>query len=224
MVCGLLALNMILPARAAEPALHGQYPAQRTLLSTATTVTGQPIRYPQGAAAHVTVSEITLAPGEETGWHRHPVPVFGYILAGGLTVDYGPKGPHTYRTGDALVEAMNEAHNGRNTGAVPMRVLVIVAGAEGTATTVPGGRGARASRSARFCGTFGSQMDWSGRLKASFGEGSHGRLGSALLERRAVDKISGLIIGRPDQMRLDGPRTTYGCSWRLSWDGTHGSP
>ena len=120
LVCGLLALNMILPARAAEPALHGQYPAQRTLLSTATTVTGQPIRYPQGAAAHVTVSEITLAPGEETGWHRHPVPVFGYILAGELTVDYGPKGRHTYRTGDALVEAMNEAHNGRNTGAVPM--------------------------------------------------------------------------------------------------------
>ena len=121
LVCGLLALNMILPARAAEPALHGQYPAQRTLLSTATTVTGQPIRYPQGAAAHVTVSEITLAPGEETGWHRHPVPVFGYILAGELTVDYGPKGRHTYRTGDALVEAMNEAHNGRNTGAVPMK-------------------------------------------------------------------------------------------------------
>ena len=69
----------------------------------------------------------------------HPVPVFGYILAGELTVDYGPKGRHTYRTGDALVEAMNEAHNGRNTGAVPMRILAIVAGAEGIAATVPKG-------------------------------------------------------------------------------------
>jgi len=36
--------------------------------------------------------EITLLPGQQTGWHTHPVPLFGYILEGELTVDYGTKG------------------------------------------------------------------------------------------------------------------------------------
>jgi quercetin dioxygenase-like cupin family protein len=54
-------------------------------------VTGEPIRYPSGAAK-ITAEEITLQPGQQTGWHTHPVPLFGYILEGELTVDYGAKG------------------------------------------------------------------------------------------------------------------------------------
>jgi quercetin dioxygenase-like cupin family protein len=124
-------------AAAAGPSEARKAPlTQRMLLSTATTVTGQPIHYPQGAA-HVTAVEIMLAPGEETGWHTHPVPMFGYILAGELTVDYGPLGKRVYRTGDALVEAIGEAHNGRNTGEAPTRILAIVAGVKGTPGSFP---------------------------------------------------------------------------------------
>jgi quercetin dioxygenase-like cupin family protein len=36
--------------------------------------------------------EITLQPGQQTGWHTHPVPLLGYILEGELTVNYGPQG------------------------------------------------------------------------------------------------------------------------------------
>jgi quercetin dioxygenase-like cupin family protein len=138
---GLLALTV--PAWSAELAAAAApseaRPApltQRVLLSSATTVTGQPFHYPQGAA-HVTAVEITLAPGQETGWHTHPVPMFGYILAGELTVDYGPLGKRVYRAGDALVEAIDEAHNGRNSGQVPTRILAIVAGASGTPGSLP---------------------------------------------------------------------------------------
>lgn len=109
----------------------------RTVLSTSTTVTDEPIRYPTQAPARISAVEITLAPGQQTGWHSHPVPLFGYILEGELTVDYGPLGQRVYRQGDGLAEAMNEAHNGRNNGASPVRILAVFMGADGLKDSVP---------------------------------------------------------------------------------------
>lgn len=114
----------------------------RTLLSTTSTVTGAPITYPPGTAK-LTAVEITLQPGQETGWHTHPVPLFGYVLEGELTVDYGAKGKRVYRRGDALAEAINEAHNGRNTGGKPMRILCLFMGAENLPDSVATSRPAR---------------------------------------------------------------------------------
>ena len=124
--------TVLSPPLAAEK--HGE---QRLVLSTGTTVTDEPIRYPAGAPAHITAVEITLQPGEQTGWHMHPVPMFGYILEGELTVDYGPKGQRIYRQGDGLMEAMNEAHNGRNSGQGPLKILAVVLGADGVQGSVP---------------------------------------------------------------------------------------
>jgi quercetin dioxygenase-like cupin family protein len=109
----------------------------RTLLSTATTVTGETIKYPSGAPAQLTALEITLAPGQQTGWHTHPVPLFGYILDGELTVDYGPKGQRVYRKGDGFAEATNEAHNGRNLTDKPVTILAVFAGMEGVKDSLP---------------------------------------------------------------------------------------
>ena len=128
------ALAFVSLTAAAEPADH---PGVRTLLSTDMTVTNEPIRYPLATPARVTAVEITLQPGEQTGWHAHPVPLIGYILSGELTVDYGPLGQRTYRQGEALAEAMDEAHNGRNNGEQPVKILAVFIGAEGVAGTVP---------------------------------------------------------------------------------------
>jgi quercetin dioxygenase-like cupin family protein len=130
------ALAFMSVAAAAEP-VRSDHPGLQTLLSTGTTVTDEPIHYPTAAPARVTVVEITLLPGEQTGWHAHPVPLIGYILEGELTVDYGPLGQRTYHRGEALAEAMNEAHNGRNSGDGPVRILAVFIGAEGVAGTVP---------------------------------------------------------------------------------------
>ncbi|MGC2779755.1 MAG: cupin domain-containing protein, partial [Bradyrhizobium sp.] len=110
------------------------YPSVRTLLETGSTVTGEPIAYPAGAA-RISVVEITLAPGQQTGWHTHPVPLIGYIIEGELTVDYGAKGTRVYRAGEALAEAMNFAHNGR-AGGSRVKILAVFLGAEGVAGTV----------------------------------------------------------------------------------------
>jgi quercetin dioxygenase-like cupin family protein len=130
------------PAPAQSPPAH-VYSGVRTVLSTADTVTGEPIRYPTGAPAKLTALEITLQPGQQTGWHTHAVPLFGYILEGELTVDYGAKGQRTYRKGDGLAEAMNEAHNGRNLGQSPVTILAVFAGMEGVPNSAPASPPAR---------------------------------------------------------------------------------
>jgi len=136
----LLALGWVLApavtvAQRVQPAPADAPPGVRTVLSTGTTVTGETIRYPSDAPARITVVEIMLAPGQQTGWHTHPVPLFGYVLEGELTVDYGPLGKRTYRQGEGIAEAMNQAHNGRNTGPGPLKILAVFMGADGVPDT-----------------------------------------------------------------------------------------
>jgi quercetin dioxygenase-like cupin family protein len=138
----LAAAQTVAPAPAQSPLAHA-YSGVRTVLSTGTTVTGEPIMYPAGAPAQLTALEITLQPGQQTGWHTHPVPLFGYILEGELTVDYGAKGQRIYRKGDGLAEAMNETHNGRNLGQSPVTILAVFAGMEGVPNSAPASPPAR---------------------------------------------------------------------------------
>ncbi len=106
-----------------------------SLLNTRQTILGQPVVYPTESPAKVAAAVIIMQPGEETGWHQHDVPMFGYILEGEVTVDYGAKGTHVYRQGDALVEAIDVPHNGRNTGKGEARILSVFMGAEGVPDT-----------------------------------------------------------------------------------------
>jgi len=115
--------------------VHG-YPAA-PLLSTGVTVLGEPIRYPTSGPAHVTASIVTLLPGARTVVHKHGVPMFAYILEGEITVDYGASGKRTYRKGDALMEAMDVAHFGENTGTQLMRLIAVYMGAKGADDVIP---------------------------------------------------------------------------------------
>ena len=111
------------------------YPTQ-DLLEAGKTVMGEPLRYPAGAPARVTVSIVTVAPGAETALHHHPAPLVAYILEGELTVEYKGHGRRVYRKGDAFLEAMDIAHRGLNLGTEPVRLLAVYLGAEGVPNTV----------------------------------------------------------------------------------------
>ena len=111
------------------------YPAT-ALLSTGTTVVGEPIVYPSGKP-HVTAAIVTIGPGSRTIAHKHGVPMFAYILEGEITVDYGKHGKRTYRKGQSLMEAMNVAHFGENTGTEPMRLIVVYMGAARAKDVIP---------------------------------------------------------------------------------------
>ncbi|MEF8710151.1 MAG: cupin domain-containing protein [Candidatus Accumulibacter propinquus] len=129
-ICQIAALILVLATPA--PGWAQAYPAKE-LLTTNTTVLGEVIRYPSTGAAFVKASVVTIEPGAETLFHRHPAPMFAYILEGEVTVDYGASGQRVYRKGDALMEAMHVPHRGMNLGTATVSILTVHMGAEGTA-------------------------------------------------------------------------------------------
>ena len=134
-IVAVLLLIALAPAgrlRAEENALPAQ-PAV-PLLSTGTTIMGETLHYPTNGPAHVTAAIVTLPPGGRTVLHKHGVPMFGYILEGEITVEYGDRGKRTYHQGDAIMEAMDAAHFGA--GPQPVRILAVYMGADGTPPSV----------------------------------------------------------------------------------------
>jgi quercetin dioxygenase-like cupin family protein len=110
------------------------YPPVDVLVSSTTSIIGEPLSYPEGSAK-ITGAVITMQLGDTTGWHKHNVPLFAYMLEGEITVDYGDHGTRTYQTGDSFIEAFQSPHNGRVTGDGIARVLAVFAGAEGVANS-----------------------------------------------------------------------------------------
>ena len=119
---------------AAETARTG--PVEVLLDQETLTVLDQQVEYPDTGPAEISSSIVTLEPGSSTGWHRHDAPLYGYVLAGTLEVDYGDAGTRTYATGDALLEAIGTEHNGTAVGDDAVRILVVNLGADGTENTV----------------------------------------------------------------------------------------
>jgi quercetin dioxygenase-like cupin family protein len=135
-LCALLSATMALGLGLGIAAARTSYPESTVLFQGNTTVLGQKIAYPPGTP-EVTGAIVTIEAGQSTGWHRHNAPLFAYMLDGELTVDYGPAGKRRYVAGDTLLEAIDVAHDGTNTGSAMARVLVVYIGAEGLANTTP---------------------------------------------------------------------------------------
>jgi quercetin dioxygenase-like cupin family protein len=53
---------------------------------------------------------VEYAPGAASEPHRHPGPVFGYVLAGTVVVQIGDEPSGTYTVGQAFVEPSGAAH------------------------------------------------------------------------------------------------------------------
>ncbi|UXI70527.1 cupin domain-containing protein [Tahibacter amnicola] len=104
-------------------------------LASATTWDGKPVVYPTGTA-EVTTLMIEVAPGGETGWHKHPVPSFALVLEGSLEVHLKDGRTHRARAGDVLYEVVDTWHNGRNVGEGTLKLFVTYAGAKGQPLTI----------------------------------------------------------------------------------------
>lgn len=129
-ISALLASTIILDVASAEtvPASEpdrppGDYSAQM-LLDTSTDILGSPFRYPD-CPPRIESMRITLAPGETGKTHQHLTPLYGFILAGEVSVDYENGQTRVYKTGEALIEAMDIPHFGYNAGSVPAEILTV---------------------------------------------------------------------------------------------------
>lgn len=120
----------------AAPVAEASYQNLLTLLlQDSVDILGRPIDYPDGNAV-ITTAIVEIPPGGETGLHHHEVPLVAYILEGTLTVDYGEHGIRVYEAGSAALEAVDWPHNGRNLGAVPVKLLAIYIGSDEATNTI----------------------------------------------------------------------------------------
>jgi quercetin dioxygenase-like cupin family protein len=87
-------------------------------------------------ASLVTVS---YAPGAGSEPHRHPGPVFGYILEGAIVSQVEPEPPVTYRAGEAFYEPPMHVHRiSRNASKThPAKLLAFVITKKGQPLTIP---------------------------------------------------------------------------------------
>ena len=122
-----------------QPAIAADYSSgvtSKVLSKTAVTGNGQKISYPLTDRAEVTAMTVDLAPGSETGWHKHPVPVYAYVVSGSLSVELEDGKLLSFSAGEAIIEVVNTLHNGRNSGTVPVKLAVFYLGAEGIPNVV----------------------------------------------------------------------------------------
>ncbi len=97
----------------------------------AMTITGQQIQYPQTDAPEIIARIADFAPGQETGWHKHPVPTYTQVIEGTLTIDLEDGNSMEFPAGSGLLDAMQTWHNGKNAGDVPLKAVVIILGEKG---------------------------------------------------------------------------------------------
>ena len=107
-----------------------------TLLQTAVNSLGQPIEYPRDGSPEVTAFLVEMAPGEETGWHQHPIPLLGYIFEGQITIHQVSGETRTVRAGEVSLESVGVLHNGVNDGAVPVKMIVFATGLKDVPITI----------------------------------------------------------------------------------------
>jgi quercetin dioxygenase-like cupin family protein len=122
----------------APGAISGDYTGAKVTEIRKATITagGQKIKYPETDNAEVTALLVEIPPGGETGWHFHPVPVYAYVLSGTLTSEMQNGWKHDYKEGEAIFEAVNIAHNGKNLGKIPVKLVVFYTGEVGKPLTI----------------------------------------------------------------------------------------
>jgi quercetin dioxygenase-like cupin family protein len=103
----------------------------RTVLKSTTAGNGQPLEYLRTDRPEVTAAVVEIAPGAQTGWHLHRVPVYAYVMEGTLTVQLDEGKEITFNKGQAILEVRNTPHNGINAGKDTVRLIVFYTGAVG---------------------------------------------------------------------------------------------
>jgi quercetin dioxygenase-like cupin family protein len=124
----LISVGGVLCATSAHAANDGD-PAEsvvvKQVLSTSVTSTGQPITLPAKDAT-VVVSTYEIATKAILPEHKHPYPRYGYLLSGELRVTNTETGKiKTFKSGDFIIEAIDQWHSAESIGREPVKLLVI---------------------------------------------------------------------------------------------------
>jgi quercetin dioxygenase-like cupin family protein len=91
----------------------------------------------------MTASEVSYAPGQMSGRHRHPGFVIGYVLEGEYLFAVNDNPPATLKPGQMFFESFDkpgEVHavSGNASKTAPAKILAIVFTKKGDPVTIPG--------------------------------------------------------------------------------------
>lgn len=117
-------------------AASAQDVAVEQLIKTTNSWNGESLPDCSDAETEITMLKITIPPHTSLPNHYHPVINVAYMLKGELTVisDNGEK--KIIKSGDPLVELVNQDHYGINNGDEPVEILVVYFGQVGKPITV----------------------------------------------------------------------------------------
>jgi len=130
---------LLLAQSGAVPAEEYNNVEVKKLLTATTSSNGQQLSYLRTDHPEVTALVVRVPPGGATGWHRHPVPVYAYMLEGMLTVEMKDGSTYAFKKGDAILEVMNTPHNGYNAGSEAASLVVFYTGAVGVQNVIKEG-------------------------------------------------------------------------------------
>lgn len=87
----------------------------------------------------VVVVSLTFPPGAASAPHRHPGPVFGYVLEGSFLTQLEGEAPKTYCAGEMFYEEPNHPHIMSRSASKtqPARVLAFLVLDKGAAVSIP---------------------------------------------------------------------------------------
>lgn len=97
---------------------------------------GQKIVYPEFKDPQVKMMKITFPPGETTGWHKHEIPVFSYIMQGTLTVEMEDHTITEFKENSCFAESYGLYHKGTNKHETDLVVFVVYLGGDGNSLSV----------------------------------------------------------------------------------------
>ena len=109
----------------AAPPANPSGPTVTVLNRTDTTIPGQPFEVPDGPL-EVVISVALIPAGGALPMHKHPWPRFAYVESGRLRVHYEEAGlVRVFGPGEAVVEAIDQWHEGEVVGEAPVRLIVV---------------------------------------------------------------------------------------------------
>ncbi len=108
----------------------------KKLMTSSTSSNGERLLYLCTKKPEATALLVHFPPGGSTGWHKHPVQVYAYVLEGELTVELKSGRTFLFKQGDAIFEVTNTLHNGFNSGTLPATLVVFYTGAVGVPNVI----------------------------------------------------------------------------------------
>jgi len=120
-----LSLPLLLAIAGASAQTPPPVPATTILNRASSTVTGQPLAFPTGPL-EVVVAVTEIPAGGALPMHKHPWPRYAIVERGRLRVSYEEAGlVREFGPGEAVIEAVDQWHEGRVIGPDPVRILVV---------------------------------------------------------------------------------------------------